>query len=124
MNKYTTLFGIVLLVILSGCSTFSRPEKIVTQEVLIEKIPLDLESPRSFKWKHVDFIVITPENYEEKLEELKKNGGSKALYAVNTEDYQKLSLNIAEMLRYMKEQKLIILQYKEYYEEDSVSESE
>ena len=110
MNKYTTLFGIVLLVILSGCSTFSRPEKIVTQEVLIEKIPLDLESPRSFKWKHVDFIVITPENYEEKLEELKKNGGSKALYAVNTEDYQKLSLNIAEMLRYMKEQKLNIIQ--------------
>ena len=91
MNKYTPLLGIVLLVILSGCSTFSRPEKIITEEVLVEKIPLNLESPASMKWKHVDFIVITPENYEEKLEELKKNGGSKALYAVNTQDYQKLS---------------------------------
>ena len=55
--------------IMSGCSLLRQEpvERVVTKEVLVQKIPLDLKSPDKFVWMDVEYIIITPENYEEKL---------------------------------------------------------
>jgi ABC-type Zn uptake system ZnuABC Zn-binding protein ZnuA len=110
--------------IMSGCSLLRQEpvERVVTKEVLVQKIPLDLKSPDKFVWMDVEYIIITPENYEEKLSELQEDGKSVALYTLDTDSYEALSINIANVLKYMKEQKLILAKYKEYYETELDSE--
>tara|TARA_B110000285_G_scaffold219911_1_gene271089 strand:+ start:27986 stop:28378 length:393 start_codon:yes stop_codon:yes gene_type:complete len=108
--------------IMSGCSLLRQEpvERVVTKEVLVQKIPLNLKSPDKFVWMDVEYIIITPENYEEKLSELQEDGKSVALYALDTDSYEALSINIANVLKYMKEQKLILAKYKEYYETKNI----
>jgi hypothetical protein len=110
--------------IMSGCSLLRQEpvERVVTKEVLVQKIPLNLKSPDKFVWMDVEYIIITPENYEEKLSELQEDGKSVALYTLDTDSYEALSINIANVLKYMKEQKLILAKYKEYYETELDSE--
>ncbi len=115
MNK--VLVSVVLSIFLMGCSDLmKREELIVTQEVLVEKIPLELSMPEPVVWKDFKFIVVTPDNYKEVIEKLKSDGKSVALFSVDHPDYENLSETILDMKRYIGEQKLIILEYKKYYE--------
>lgn len=112
MNKYILIPTILML---SACTSFNE-EKIVTQEVYIEKTPLDLNMPSSVEWRDFEFVVVTPDNYEEVLKELRDNGKSTALFALNEDSYENLSIVVTDMKRYMGEQKVIIMEYKNYYE--------
>lgn len=112
MNKYILIPTILML---SACTSFNE-EKIVTQEVYIEKTPLDLNMPSSVEWRDFEFVVVTPDNYEKVLKELRDNGKSTALFALNEDSYENLSIVVTDMKRYMGEQKVIIMEYKNYYE--------
>ena len=115
MNKL--LISVVLSIFLVGCSDLmKREELIITKEVLVEKLPLELNMPDPVSWKDFKFIVVTPDNYEEVIEKLNREGKSVALFSVNHPDYENLSETILDMKRYIGEQKLIILEYKRYYE--------
>lgn len=111
------LIGIVLSVVLAGCSSLVKPEeRIITEEVFVEKIPLELSMPAPVNWQDFKFIVVTPDNYKEVIDRLKSEGKSIALFALDHPDYENLSLTVIDMKRYIGEQKVIILEYKEYYE--------
>ena len=104
-------------VFLIGCTSLLKPEEIVvTQEVFVEKIPLGLEMPTPVVWKDFKFLVVTPDNYEKVIERLKSEGKRVALFAVDNKDYENLSLVVSDMKRYIGEQKIIIVEYKKYYE--------
>ena len=111
------LISILLSVLVTGCSSLVKPEeRIITEEVFVEKIPLELSMPAIVDWHDFKFIVVTPDNYEEVVDRLKKEGKSVALFALDHPDYENLSLTVVDMKRYIGEQKVIILEYKEYYE--------
>ena len=111
------LISILLSVLVTGCSSLVKPEeRIITEEVFVEKIPLELSMPAPVEWHDFKFIVVTPDNYEEVADKLKSEGKSIALFALNHPDYENLSLTVLDMKRYIGEQKVIILEYKEYYE--------
>lgn len=112
MTKY--LLIVLVFLGLTACSSIQ--EKVVTEEVYVEKIPLNLQMPKSFEWKDFEVIVVTEENFDDVIQELKVNGKSLALFAFDTDSYEALTLNVTEMKRYMSEQKVIILEYKNYYE--------
>lgn len=113
MNKYYLIAFLVL--VLTGCSSFQQ-EKIVTKEVLVEKVPLELEMPKPVEWKDFEFIVVTPDNYEQVVDKLRISGKSVALFAVDEKSYANLTLVVNDMKRYIGEQKIIIVEYKKYYE--------
>lgn len=114
MTKYIIMvFGVLSL---TACSAIPQKEVVVTEEVFVEKIPLNLDMPKPFDWKDFDFIIVTEENFQEVMEKLKGDGKSLALFALDQESYEALSINVTEMKRYMKEQKVIIVEYKNYYE--------
>ena len=48
---------------------------------------------------------------------LKKDGEPVVIYALTTEGYEQLSLNMADILKLLSQQKAIIEAYKEYYEQ-------
>lgn len=115
MNKYIL---IPVMLFISACA--SQPvEKVITKEVPVEKIPLDLSMPKPFTWQDFEVIVVTENNFEEVIERLKTEGKSLSLIAFDEDGYAALTLNVNEMKRYMKEQKLIILEYKNYYENNN-----
>ena len=47
---------------------------------------------------------------------MKSEGKSIALFAVDEDSYENLSLTVTDMKRYIGEQKIIIVEYKNYYE--------
>lgn len=112
-----------LLTVVSGCSIL-RPEPVetvITKEVFVQKLPLEINDPAPFEWKDTIWMIITPEIYEAKMSEMKKSGKSFAIFALDAESYESLSINISEILKYMEEQKYILDQYREYYEPKDIS---
>jgi hypothetical protein len=66
--------------------------------------------------KEVDYLVVTEENIDEVWRELEAAGKPVVLFALTHEGYEALALNNAEVIRYLSEQKAILIAYKEYYE--------
>ena len=112
----TCMMLVVVLLIFSGCSTF-RSEKqieVITEE--IEKPKLNLDAVEPLDLKPVKWIVLTRENVEEVFTNLEKDGNSVALFALDTDTYEILAVNMEDIKRYILTQKTILVKYKEYYE--------
>lgn len=101
--------------VLAGCSGFDVKEIFVSTEP-VEKPALDLSDPSPIRTKPVKWIVITPENYEEVFSDMKENNYDLVLFGLTDDGYKNLSLNFAEMRKYIVEQKQILKAYKQYYE--------
>lgn len=56
---------------------------------------------------------MTPDNVDDVMEEL---GGEKVLFAVTPSEYERLSLDFAEILKYINNQRAILIRYQDYYE--------
>ena len=61
----------------------------------------------------VKIYVVTEENYEQFLEEFNSKNGKTAWIAISVKDYENLSLNFAELRRYIEQQKEIIVYYED-----------
>jgi hypothetical protein len=73
--------------------------------------PNPVKAPSGLAW-----IVITPENFEAVMAEMKASGQPLVLFSVTPDGYEKLSLTMVEIRNYILSQRSIILQYKNYYE--------
>ena len=99
--------------LLSGCSVFKREEVVVTRTVVeTPNIPIQVRA-RPVELNDVRFYVVTRENLEEFLEEYDKTNGSTVFVAMSVPHYESLSLNLAEIRRYLKQQESIIVYYED-----------
>lgn len=60
----------------------------------------------------VKIYVVSQENFEEFKKEFEKKNGGDAYIAISIKDYENLSLNFAELRRYIEQQKQIIVYYE------------
>lgn len=102
---------------LTGCSIFGRtkPIEVITVEQERERLALDLPPPLSLP-SGAEWILITPDNAQSVWERLAQDNKHPVLFAITSEGYEKLSMTIAELRNYIATQRLIIIQYQEYYE--------
>ena len=114
MIKETLLAGTIALS-LSGCSSF-LPEVTKYSTEPVERPLLVLPESEIVNMKEVDYIVVTEENIQEVWAELEASGKSIVLFALTSDGYENLALNNADIIRYLSEQKAVIIAYKEYYE--------
>jgi len=63
----------------------------------------------------VKFFIITEDNIEEKFEELKNSGMPVVFFAMTSDGYENVSLNLSDLRAYIMQQKTIIAAYEEYY---------
>lgn len=100
----------LLLIMSSGCSLFQEKKELsnFTDDVIEIKANKP-EKPEKLNMANVEFIVITKDNINT-IQNLLESGVS--LIAVTTKGYENLSLNMAELKRYIKQQKQIILYYE------------
>ena len=112
----TCMMLVVVLLIFSSCSTFKSEKQVevITQE--IEKPKLNLEVVEPLDLKPVKWIVITRENVAEVFTNLEQEGKSVALFALDTDTYEVLAINMEDIKRYILTQNKILVKYKEYYE--------
>ena len=68
----------------------------------------------------VKIYVVSKLNYDEFIKEYEKKNGADSYIALSVKDYENLSLNFAELRRYIEQQKQIIL----YYEKKAVTPKE
>ena len=61
----------------------------------------------------VKIYVVNEDNFEEFKEQFYAKNGKTAWIAISVKDYENLSLNFAELRRYIEQQKEIIVYYEE-----------
>ena len=77
--------------------------------------------PKPVNLNDVKIYVVSPsENFEEFMSEFEKKNGTDSYIAISVKDYENLSKNFAELRRYIKQQKEIIV----YYEDAVTNEPE
>ncbi len=87
-------------------------------EIIEKDIPI-VERPKGLSLTSPYFHVVTSENLEEFIEKFKKSNGSELVfYAISVRDYENLSLNLAELRRYIEQQQAIIVYYETAIEGD------
>jgi hypothetical protein len=110
---------------LTGCVTmgsffpFGKKEEVKPITVVTvpqEKTPLALENPAPLRLKPVDWIVVTPQNWEEVFKQMQAKEQNLVLFGLTSDGYQALAVTIAELRNLINTQRIIIDKYKEYYE--------
>ena len=121
INNALTYSLILLVSLLSGCSTFQKKELVVRTKP-VEKPQLSISLPAPVKMNPIEWVVLTDKNYNDVIEKLKDGNGLVFLVAMDEPNYKALAMNNARLLRYIREEKAVIAAYKKYYEKpkDSV----
>jgi len=114
MIKETLIAGMLALS-LTGCSSF-MPKQVDYSSKPVERPLLILPESEITEMRDVDYIVVTEENIDDVWRELEAAGKPIVLFALTHEGYEALALNNAEVIRYLSEQRAIVIAYKEYYE--------
>lgn len=61
---------------------------------------------------NITWFVVTDQNFDEFRRRYTKQNGSFLFYAMSVRDYETLALNMAEIKRYIEQQKQIIVYYE------------
>ena len=120
-KKFLIFWSLLLLVSLSSCSW--KPEKEVVVQTKIVKPVIEIKKrPKGVKMLPVKFYVVTEKNYEEFKERFKKENGEFVFYAMSVPSYENLALDMAELRRYIEQQKEIIIYYEKAVKDDKEKE--
>lgn len=111
-----TLAVLAILLFLPGCSALlfgkAEPEVKVVTQVQKTTVPT-VARPKPINLTDTRLYVVNNDNLEEFLKEFEEVNGNRAFIAFSVKDYENLSLNIAELRRYIKQQGEIIIYYEE-----------
>jgi hypothetical protein len=110
LNKYLKISSLFLAIIsLAGCSLTGtvKPETVYIKQ----DIPIQ-ERPRPLNLDDVRFYAVTENNIDDFLKSFEDKYGNIVFFAITVPDYEALSLNVAELKRYIEQQKALILYYE------------
>lgn len=104
--------GLVVL-LLSSCT--SMPQVLEVSAKPIDKPVLVLPKVDQLNMKDVKWIVVTPDNWEAAVIELKKTGRPVVLFGLTDQGYEDLGLNFSDIRALVQQQQAIIVAYEGYY---------
>ena len=125
------LISTVLLLSLGGCSLL-QPQQLPAPEPIIKTVTeyktLEIYQPplpKAIDLQDVEFFVVTEKNFEEQVAKLEKlQSGVYVLFGLTPQDYEKMAYNLQELRRYIRQQKEIIIYYREATQEDIDTDAE
>jgi len=106
------LVASLLLLTTAGCST--TPKEVVVTRTVVQypEIPLR-NSPRPINMIDVNWYTVTTDNIQEFEKRFENANGDLVFFALSVPHYENLSLNLADIRRYIEQQKAIIIYYEE-----------
>ncbi len=102
------------LLILAACE--STPT-VVTRPIIHERAPFVPPTIAPAQQLPINWVVITRENSQDRFQELQTRSGSSTVFALTPQGYQNLSVNVAELRRFIEQQNSVIAAMRRYYEE-------
>ena len=96
--------------LLSACGSSTLDVNVETTHVPVA----EAADPAGVQMLPVRFRVVNRDNLESFLTEMRTNQGTDnaVFIAITTQDYENLSLNLADLRRYISQQKSVIVYYK------------
>ena len=91
------------------------PQKIEVSAKPVDKPELVLPNADGIRMKNVEWVLITPENFEEKVAEIQATGRPVVFFALTDEGYENISMNFSSIRAYIQQQQAIIAAYENYY---------
>ena len=116
LKEYLKVSSLLLLtLVLSSCSSWPKLTQIEVQTVEVERNIPTQNRPQPIKMNTtMKWWVVTEENFKEfKKNFQKENGDPLVAYVISVKDYETLALNMAEIKRYIEQQKSIIVYYED-----------
>ena len=113
-KNYWKVSSLLLLsLVISSCSSWNPLKTIEIKTVEVERnVPLQ-NRPRQLDLSDIHWYVVTEENFAEfKKKFLKENGDPLVAYVISVKDYETLAIDMAEIKRYIDQQKQIIIYYE------------
>ena len=115
LGRWKTSLALLLplLLLSSGCSSWREIIPVEVKTVEVErKIPTQ-NRPKPVKLSDINFYVVTEDTWETFKKRFAKENGDLLFYAISVRDYETLALNMADLKRYIQQQKEIIVYYEE-----------
>ena len=113
LKNYLKVLSLLLLCLaISSCSSWPELKQIEIKTVQVERVIPTQNRPRPLNMNDIKFYVVTSENFEDFKKRYEKDNGTFLFYALSVRDYETLALNMAEIKRYIEQQKLIIIYYE------------
>jgi len=109
--KISWIVASLMTIMLAGCTSKDR--------ISITTKPIDIEvgktaDPNAVQMLPVNFKVVTRDTVESYLFELSRSQGQQPVFvAITVKDYENLSLNLADLRRYIEQQRSIIDYYRQ-----------
>ena len=107
------VYGMILLTSLTlmGCSLMPEPKVVTVTKIVKTEVPI-VARPKQVQLNDVKIYVVSKVNYAEFVKAYAKKNGADSYIALSVKDYENLSLNFAELRRYIEQQKQIIIYYE------------
>ncbi len=115
----------IVVLALGGCSLL-QPQPLPAPEPVIKTVTeyktLEIYQPplpKAISLQDVEFFVLTEKNFEEQIKKLEKlQSGTYVLFGLTPQDYENMAYNLQELRRYIRQQKEIIIYYREATQDD------
>jgi len=102
-----------ILLLSSGCSYFKNPLKTIEiKTVEVERVIPTQNRPTAMSMNDIYFYVVTEDTFEDFKQRFLEENGDFLFYSLSVRDYETLALNMAEIKRYIQQQKEIIIYYE------------
>ena len=122
MKKIVIIVSLALIA--ASCSMIQPKAKPVSVTTIAERPPMyHPPLPMEVQMDPVDWEILTPDNMVIYLDNLKKGEAPRrAFYTLSSKEYEHLSMDIADITRYIKEVLGIIKFYRDYDKEEEEEE--
>ena len=105
--------AVMLMVLIMACSCSLLP----TREIQVTAKPMERKivqpiMPRAIDLKELQWLTVTPDNWEEQLARIEQQEGELVFLAMTIPDYEVMAYNMQEIKRYITELKDVVVYYR------------
>ena len=115
-SKHSALLLMTSMMV-SNCSLLPTKQIEVSAKPIERKIVQPI-MPREIDLREVQWLTITPENFEEQFAIIEAQEGELVFLAMTIPDYETMAYNMQELKRYITELKDVVVYYRKVTTED------
>jgi hypothetical protein len=101
-----------LLLLSSGCSSWREVLPVEVKTVEVERKLPTQNRPRPVNLNDIYFYVVTENTFDDFKKRFQKENGDLLFYALSVRDYETIAMNMAELKRFIDQQKQMIIYYE------------
>ena len=102
---------LIALMMVCSCSLIPTKQIQVTAKPIERKIVQPI-MPREIDLKELQWIAVTPDNWDEQLARIEEQEGELVFLAMTIPDYEVMAYNMQEIKRYITELKDVVVYYR------------